>query len=261
MNEVKGVDIKKLLNNRYIRPYGDTFNDGIIQLSFTIPAKDKYIAIEAAKVLLSKMGFKDIKIATVEEPLEYFYFFVVYAATTYDVDLDNIKLVIPKYEKMSKDEVEDFVNKYIKKKLVILGATIGTVSHTVGLDSILNIKGFKGEKGLEDYKVFKVYNLGPQVTPAVLAEKAKELNADVILVSQTITQKNMHIRNLTELVDILEAKSIRDKVIVICGGSRIDHRLAKELGYDAEFGPGNTPSDVASFIVQFYYKKFINNQN
>jgi beta-lysine 5,6-aminomutase beta subunit len=261
MNEVKGVDIKELLNNRYIRPYGDTFNDGIIQLSFTIPARDKYIAIEAAKVLLSKMGFKDIKIATVEEPLEYFYFFVVYAATTYDVDLDNIKPVIPEYEKMSKDEVEDFVNKYIKKKLVIVGATIGTDSHTIGLDSILNIKGFKGEKGLEAYKVFKVYNLGPQVMPAVLVEKAKELNAEVILVSQTITQKNMHIRNLTELVDILEAEGIRDRVIVICGGSRIDHRLAKELGYDAGFGPGTTPSDVASFIVQFYYKKFINKQN
>jgi len=158
---------------------------------------------------------------------------------------------------MSKDEVENFVNNYIKRKLIIIGATIGTDSHTVGLDSILNIEGFKGEKGLEAYKVFKVYNLGSQVIPAVLVQKVKELNADVILVSQTITQKNMHIRNLTELVDILEAEGIRDKVIVICGGSRIDHRLAKELGYDAGFGPGTTPSDVASFIVQFYYKKFI----
>lgn len=259
MDNLKGVDIKELLKSRYIKPYGDTFNDGIIQLSFTIPSRDKYTAIESAKVLLSKMGFKDIKIATVEEPLEYFYFFVVYAATTYDIDIDNIKPIVPEYEKMSKSKVEDFVNKYIKKKLVIVGATIGTDSHTVGLDSILNIKGFKGEKGLEAYKVFKLYNLGPQVMPAVLVQKVKELNAKIILVSQTITQKNMHIRNLTELVDILEAEGIRDKVILICGGSRIDHRLAKELGYDAGFGLNTTPSDVASFIVQFYYKKFIKN--
>ena len=254
---MKGVSIDKLLNNRYIKPYGDTFNDGIVQLSFTIPARDKYLAIEAAKVLLSKMGFKDIKIATVEEPLENFYFFVVYACTTYEVDMNNITPIVPEYEKMSKDEIENFVKKYIGKTITIVGATIGTDSHTVGLDSILNIKGFKGEKGLEAYKVFKVYNLGPQVMPAELVQKVKDLKAQVILVSQTITQKNMHIRNLTELVDILEAEGIRDNVILICGGSRIDHRLAKELGYDAGFGPGTTPSDVASFIVQFYYKKIL----
>ncbi len=75
------------------------------------------------------------------------------------------------------------------------------------------------------------------------------------MVSQTITQKNMHLKNLTELIDLLEAEELRDKVILICGGSRIDHKLAKELGYDAGFGPGTTPSDVASFIVQYYPNK------
>jgi len=242
----------------FIRPYGDTFNDGIVQLSFTLPSKDKLTAIEAAKILLAKMSIRDVKIATVEEVLDNFYFFVVYGSVDAFVETESIKIVAPEYEKMSKDEVEDFLRRYINnRKIVIVGATIGTDSHTVGLDSILNFKGFKGEKGLEAYKCFKVYNLGPQVPPSELVMKIRELNAEVVLVSQTITQKNMHLKNLTELVDLLEAEDLREKVILICGGSRIDHRLAKELGYDAGFGANTTPSDVASFIAQFYVKKIL----
>lgn len=243
------------MENRFVRPYGDTFNDGIVQLSFTLPSKDRFVAIEAAKVLLSKMGIKDVKIATVEQVLEGFFFFVVYGSVIHEIDLEQIRPIVPDYVKMSKEEVEEFAKKNINKKIVIVGATIGTDSHTVGLDSILNMKGFKGEKGLEAYKCFKVYNLGPQVLPAELVNKIKELEAEVVLVSQTITQKNMHLKNLTELVDLLDAEDLREKVILICGGSRIDHKLAKELGYDAGFGPNTTPSDVASFIIQSYVKK------
>lgn len=48
-----------------------------------------------------------------------------------------------------------------------------------------------------------------------------------------MTQKDIHIKNLTELVEMLEAEGLRDKVILACGGPRISHELAKELGYDA----------------------------
>ena len=42
---------------------------------------------------------------------------------------------------------------------------------------------------------------------------------------------------------------IRAGVTAILGGPRIDHRLARELGYDAGFGPGTKPSDVANYVV------------
>lgn len=35
----------------------------------------------------------------------------------------------------------------------------------------------------------------------------------------------------------------------MCGGPRISHELAKELGYDAGFGPGKFAEDVATFAV------------
>ena len=51
----------------------------------------------------------------------------------------------------------------LRRKLVVVGACIGTDAHTVGIDAILNIKGFAGEKGLEYYREIKVVNLGAQV--------------------------------------------------------------------------------------------------
>ena len=81
------------------------------------------------------------------------------------------------------------------------------------------------------------------------------MGADALLVSQTVTQKDVHIKNLVELVELLEAEGLRDKIILCCGGPRISHELAKELGYDAGFGMNSYGDDVASFIAQEMIKR------
>ncbi len=98
--------------------------------------------------------------------------------------------------------------------------------------------------------MFEALNMGSQVTNEEFIAKAIELKADALLVSQTVTQKDIHIKNLTELVEMLEAEGLRDKVILACGGPRISHELAKELGYDAGFGMNTYADDVASFIAR-----------
>mgnify|MGYP002514051338 FL=1 len=55
--------------------------------------------------------------------------------------------------------------------------------------------------------------------------------------------------NLTKLIELLEAEGLRDKVIVACGGPRISHELAQELGYDAGFGAHTYAEHVASFVL------------
>jgi beta-lysine 5,6-aminomutase beta subunit len=94
------------------------------------------------------------------------------------------------------------------------------------------------------------YNLGMQVLNEDLIAEAIEKGADALLVSQVVTQKDVHIQNLSELIDMLEAEGLREKLIVVAGGPRITHKLALELGYDAGFGAGTTAPDVASFVVQ-----------
>jgi beta-lysine 5,6-aminomutase beta subunit len=148
----------------------------------------------------------------------------------------------------------DGVNERIKasfgRKIVIVGACTGTDAHTVGIDAIMNMKGFHGHYGLERYAMIQAINLGAQVPNDVLVAKAVAANADAILVSQVVTQKNGHITNLTQLVDLLEAENLRDRFIVVVGGPRITHELATELGFEAGFGPGCYAEDVASYVVE-----------
>ena len=82
-----------------------------------------------------------------------------------------------------------------------------------------------------------------------LLRRAREEKADAVLVSQVVTQKNIHIKNLTKLIELAEAEGLRSSMLFICGGPRISHELAIELGYDAGFGTGSYSTDVASFIA------------
>ncbi|HOJ87737.1 MAG TPA: OAM dimerization domain-containing protein [Pseudothermotoga sp.] len=241
---------------RNIRPYGDQSGDGAVQLSFTLPLQYGPLAREAAKRLCENMGFQDITIATMEDIGENFTFFVIYGKTTASVDASAIKVVAPKFKKMTREQLDEVVKREFNRRIVVVGATIGTDAHTVGLDSILNMKGFHGDYGLERYHAFKVYNMGAQVSPVEVVKKVREVDADVILVSQVVTQRNVHIKHLTELMDLLYAEGVREDLLVVVGGPRITHELALELGYDAGFGAGTTPSDVANFIVQELLRKY-----
>jgi beta-lysine 5,6-aminomutase beta subunit len=251
-------DFDKTLNLKAIKPYGDTMNDGKVQVSFTLPVPDGDEAVEAAKQLMKKMGLDNPMIVYHYQLAPGFTLFIGYGDCVHTVDFTAIKVPKVEVHKMTMEEIDEFIEKNIGRKLVVVGATTGTDAHTVGLDAILNMKGFAGHYGLERYRMFEVYNMGSQVPNEEFVAKAIEVKADALLVSQTVTQKNIHIKNLTHLIELLEAEGIRDKVIAIVGGPRITHELAKELGFDAGFGPGTFAEDVAAFIAQEWVRRFGN---
>jgi beta-lysine 5,6-aminomutase beta subunit len=225
-------------------------NDGKVQLSFTLPLPFGDEAIEAAKQYLKKMGLENPQVVFYKELTPGFTFFNCYGNATHTVDYTTIH--VPKVEStvMDMHEVDDFIKEKFGRKIVIIGASTGTDAHTVGIDAIMNMKGYAGHYGLERYEMIEAYNLGSQVANEEFLAKAIELNADALLVSQTVTQKDVHIQNLTELIELMEAEDLRKKMIIVCGGPRLSHELAKELGYDAGFGMNSYADDVASFIVQ-----------
>ena len=240
----------KNLDLTRIKPYGDTINDGKVQLSFTLPIEHDEKAIEAAKELAIKMGLKDPEVTYHTALDKGFTYFVVYGKSIHTIDYTKIKVETVEVDIMSIKQINTFIKEKIGRKVVILGASTGTDAHTVGIDAIINYKGFAGHYGLEQYEMIEAFNLGSQVTNEEFVKKAIELKADVLLVSQTVTQKDIHVKNLTQLVDLLEAEGIRDQVILICGGARINNELAKELGFDAGFGPGTYAEIVASFFIR-----------
>ncbi len=147
-------------------------------------------------------------------------------------------------------EVNEFIEKHLGRQVIVIGAAIESDAHTVGIDAIFNAKGFAGNYGLERFPAFRALNLGSQVSCEALLRRAEEERAEAILVSQVVTQKNVHIHNLTKLIELAEAEGVRQRYLFIVGGPRISNTFAKELGYDAGFGPGTTATSVASYIAQ-----------
>ena len=232
-----------------IKPYGDTMNDGAMQLSFTLPVAWSEAADEAARQLVSRMGFSDVAVVEGRAVATGFSFFVVYARTPQSIDFSTISAPSAKTHAMSMDEVDVLIRERVKRKVRIAGACIGTDAHTVGIDAILNMKGYKGDYGLERYHEFETYNLGSQVSVEELVRFGREKSIDAILASQVVTQKGSDVANFTALVELLEAEGMRDRVVLLCGGPRVTNLLATELGYDAGFGRGTLPSEVAAFVA------------
>ncbi|HSV56935.1 MAG TPA: OAM dimerization domain-containing protein [Magnetospirillaceae bacterium] len=236
---------------RIVRPYGDTMDDGKVQLAFSLPVPDGARGREAARQVVLKWGFRDCEVVHSASLSPDFSFYVIYGKSEASVDYDGC--VADEHSgqaSFSMDEVNEFIRRKLGRKVVVVGACTGFDSHTVGIDAIMNMKGYNHRYGLERYPEMEAYNLGAQVPNEKLIEFAGRVKADAILVSQVVTQKDAHVHNLTQLIELLEARGERGRYICVVGGPRIGHKLALELGFDAGFGRGSYANDVATFIVR-----------
>jgi len=233
-----------------IRPYGDTTGDGMVQVSFTLPIPHDKRAEGAALQLAAKMGLAPALLVHAKAMGPDFTFFVVYGSTTHLVDLREVEVIEREFPLLSPKDVNTAIKRRLHRKMVIVGACIGTDAHTVGIDAILNIKGFAGEKGLEYYSELKVVNGGAQVLVPELVALAHSEKADAVLVSQVVTQKDAHIHNtMTMSAAFREAYPVGQVPLLVVGGPRFEQGSAGKLGVDRIFGKGTTPGEVASYLV------------
>jgi beta-lysine 5,6-aminomutase beta subunit len=237
------------MTKRHVRPYGDTTGDGMIQTSFTLPVPHGPRADGAALQLAGKMGMDPAMVVHSKPIGPDFTFFVVYGSVKHIVDLDEVRVVEREYPLLSPPEVNGTVKKRLRRKLVVVGACIGTDAHTVGIDAILNIKGFAGEKGLEYYRELRVVNLGAQVSVPDLVKRSRAEKADAVLVSQVVTQRDAHIHNTQEMSAAFREAMGEQRPLLVAGGPRFDPLMSGQLGVDRVFGRGTTPGEVASFLV------------
>jgi len=239
-----------------IKPYGDTTGDGMVQVSFTLPMPHSKVAEGAAAQLANKMGIDPALVVHAKPIGPDFTFFVVYGAVNHLVDPSKVTVVERDYPLLTPKEVNRAVKTGLHRRLVVVGACIGTDAHTVGIDAILNVKGFAGEKGLEYYRELKVVNLGAQVSVPDLVQRAIDEPADAVLVSQVVTQRDAHLLNTRELsAAFREAFPPKRRPLLVVGGPRFDEAMTDELGVDRIFGRGTTPGEVASYLVQRLVKE------
>ena len=236
--------------SRVVRPYGDATGDGMVQMSFTLPVAHDKRAEGAAAQLARKMGMDPAMVVHAKAMGPDFTFFIVYGRVNHLVELDKVEVVERDFPLLTPKEVNAAIKKRLRRPLVVVGACIGTDAHTVGIDAILNIKGFAGEKGLEYYSGIEVHNLGAQVPVPELVDVAGRVRADAVLVSQVVTQRDAHLHNTEEMTAAFRESFPRQRrPLIVVGGPRFDESMAADLGVDRIFGKGTTPGEVASYLV------------
>lgn len=109
----------------------------------------------------------------------------------------------------------------LEERGVILLATVRGDIHDIGK----NVFGlFARTSG------FDVIDLGVDVDPAQLVEKARELKPDVVALSTLLTTTRDEMKTI---VDMLLEKKIREDVKILIGGNAVTKEFAAEIGADA----------------------------
>ncbi len=110
-----------------VKPYGDTLNDGMMQLSFTLPVPHGDEADEAARRLVKKMGLEDPNVVYSCDLGVGYTYFIVYGKCQHTVDYTKIEVPKVDVEIMDKYEVEEYIKENIKRNVVVVGACTGTL--------------------------------------------------------------------------------------------------------------------------------------
>ena len=223
-----------------IKPEVEWMGDGTVLLTMFLPASRR-VAEFAALEIAKKMNLEEPEVISVEvmQPAEGTRV-ELKGRVGFTIDVNT--LVIPdEPEVMSDDEIREFIKEHPMK---IVGATVGEDEHSVGLREIIDIK----HGGIEKYGVMVEY-LGTSVPVEKLVDAAIEMNADAILASTIISHDDIHYKNMKRIHELAVEKGIRDKVIIIAGGTQVTPENAVKQGVDAGFGRGSKGVHVATFLV------------
>ncbi|MGM0603056.1 MAG: D-ornithine 4,5-aminomutase subunit OraE [Bacillota bacterium] len=246
------VEQRLKLNKKYrkggqIKPEVEWAGDGWLNTTLFLPVEKK--AAEAAALKIGKkMGLKNCEVIhrEVMHPAEGT---LIEMKGQVDFSININDLDIPEEEKpLPDDEIIEFLD---KNPMNVVAATVGNDEHSVGMREIIDIK----HGGIEKYG-FEVTYLGTSVPIKKVVDAAVEINAAAILISTIITHNDIHRQNMQKLNDLCRERGIRDRVILIAGGTQITDEIALEAGMDAGFGRGTHGNEVASFIIKYLREEF-----
>ena len=108
-------------DRRHVRAYGDKSNDGIVQVSFTLPLPRSGLALEAAKQYAAKMGIRDPYVTLAQSVAPEFTFFIVYGRSVHEVDATAITASAQMPAAASREEIDAEIQRRFGRRLVVLG--------------------------------------------------------------------------------------------------------------------------------------------
>ena len=230
-----------LRHSTQIKPEMEWQGDGIVLLTLFLPTEKRtaeFTAIEIGR----RMGLEDVEVihSEIMQPAEGTR---IELKGRFNQVIDTAQLEIPPApEVLSEDEIRAEVK---EKPLKVVAGTVGNDEHSVGLREILDIK----HGGLEGFGI-QCHYLGTSVPLEKLVDAAIEIEADAILASTIISHYDIHYQHMKRLHELCVEKGIRDRIILVSGGTQVSPELAVEQGVDAGFGRGTKGIHVATFLVK-----------
>lgn len=243
---VRLEETKKYRNTNLLVPEVEWLGDGIISVDLFFPTS-KMIAQAAAIELGKRMNLEDVEVIHTEilHPAEGTRI-QFKGRVPFDIDINT--LVIPEEpEIMSDEEITAYIS---DNPTLVVAGTIGEDEHSVGLREIIDIK----HGGIERYGITYEY-LGTSVPIEKMVDAAIELNAKAILVSTIISHDDIHYKNLQKLVNYAIEKGVRDKLVILNGGTQVTPELSIKNGADGGFGRGTKGVHVATALVNALKEK------
>lgn len=234
-------ETKEFREGGQIKPEAEWMGDGIVLLTMMIP-ESRRVAEFAALEMGKKMGLVDCEVINKE---------IMQAAEGTRIELkgrlpfsiEKDSLIIPEEPVvLSDDEIREDIK---RKKMLIVAGTVGEDEHSVGLREIIDIK----HGGIERFGI-EAHYLGTSVPVEKMVDAAIELNADAILASTIISHDDIHYKNMQRIHELAIEKGVRDKLMIMAGGTQVIPEIGVKHGMDAAFGRGSNGSNVATALVE-----------
>ena len=234
-------ETEKYRNSNQIKPEVEWLADGTIVMDITLPTSIKYAeaaSLEIAKrmnLLEPEVIHKEILHLAEATRIQ------IKGKVDFDIDLSTLKLP-EEPDLLSDSEIREYIDEH---PLTIVAGTVGEDEHSVGLREIIDIK----HGGIEKYGIKCIY-LGTSVPITKLIDAAIESDADAILMSTIISHDDVHYKNMKKTHEYAVEKGVREKLIIVAGGTQVTPELARKQGVDQGFGRGTKGNHVASFLVK-----------
>jgi D-ornithine 4,5-aminomutase subunit beta len=232
---------EKYINSNIIKPEVEWLADGVVVIDVTLPTSVKYAEAAGLKIA-ENMNLLEVEVIHREILHEAEATRIqVKGKVDFDINLDELELP-EEPDILSDQEIKDFLE---QRPLKVVAGTVGEDEHSVGLREIIDIK----HGGIEKYGIECIY-LGTSVPITKLVDAAIEANADAILMSTIISHDEVHYKNMKKTHEYAIERGIRNKVLILAGGTQVTPELARKQGVDQGFGRGTKGQHVASFIVK-----------
>lgn len=243
---VRLAEKEQFRNSDLVMPEVEWLADGTVTVDLFLPVPMSVAKVAGVEFAV-KMGLQEPEVIHLEamHPAEGTRIQVKGFVNEY---VDISKLVIPEEKSvMSNEELWEDIKLH---PLKVVAGTIGEDEHSVGLREIIDIK----HGGIEKWGI-EVEYLGTSVPIQKFVDAAIELDADAIMISAIISHDDVHYKNMQKVHDYAIERGVRDKLILLAGGTQVTPEYAVESGMDAGFGRGTKGAHVATALVELRREK------